>query len=129
MRKMIMISIVLFASCILAACNSKLNVSKVKEDSLDKEIKQLVVNQGFENYVNLVDKGESAKYVVVNSGKGVDLVAERDGDTLKLQITDKSPNKSIVIYHHIFKISLDKNYDKIKIYRNEKEIEFDTAIH
>ena len=136
MRKMISILIVLL---ILAGCNAEneeLSFSKVEVDSTNKLVQDFITSVEDENGIHLFQLDDNTMYVflngyIVEQGNDAsffsDFEVKGKDDTLNIyfdeEYSDDYANKTLN-NKELYKINLDKTYDMVRLFKNDKETNF-----
>lgn len=136
MRKMISIFIVLL---ILAGCNAEneeLSYSKVEVDSTDRLVQDFFTSVEDENGIHLFQLDDNTMYVflngyIVEQGNDAsffsDFEVKGKDDTLNIyfdeEYTDDYANKTLN-NKELYKINLDKTYENVRLFKNDKETNF-----
>lgn len=133
MRKLLLL---LVAIVLLSGCSSELSFSEVSEGGVNKDIQSFIDDVKDENGVHLYLDNQTDIYVYLNGTnveqgeKAVhftDFDVEENSDTLNIlfsnaETTDYS-NQSLN-YELLYKVNLDKKYEKMKPFSNGEEVSF-----
>ncbi|MEI5908695.1 hypothetical protein WAK64_16730 [Bacillus spongiae] len=118
--------------------NDTLSFSEKTEDELAKEVQSFFNSVSKENGVHLYNDEQSNSLLVYLNGYNIDqgdsaysfnnFNVEAYGNNLHLSYeTDTTTDYSSEIENQLFyEVSLDKEYDKIKLFNNEDEVAFKT---
>lgn len=109
---------------IIPGCKSELSVNEIYSFSKTLEEKFMSLNNN--EYVQMITDRGGIKYIIINTSGMVTLEAESKANAVIFSVEETNV-KSAIIERHIFKITLDKEYEYIELYRNGEQIAFDTV--
>lgn len=104
---------------IILGCNAELAVTEIYE--FPKALEEKFTFLKNDEYVQMINESGGIKYIIINTGGTVTLEAESKSNSVLFNI-EESDIRSDVIERHIFKITLDKEYEFVKLYCNGEEI-------
>lgn len=123
---------------LLAGCNSALTFTEVDMNRANKDVKEFMNAVQDENGTHLFHDSERNMYVYLNSGNVIqgskathfsDFNLKANGDTLNIlfhhESTDDYSNPDFN-YQMLYKVKLNKTYDKIMLFDNDEETAFHT---
>ncbi len=129
---LLVLVLVLFA----AGCGSQLTFSETGVDRVDKDVRAFVESVDGKNGVHLLFDGDQVMYVFMN-GKNVeqgshtiyfsdfDIVPEREVLNIFYNEGESYDYSDEELKHQIlYKVKLDREYDKIRLIKNGAEIPF-----
>lgn len=135
MRKLI---VGLMIVILLAGCSSDLTFTEVDINRVNKDVKEFMNAVQDENGTHLYHDSKRNMYVFLNSGNVIqgskvahfsDFNLKANGDTLNVifhhESTDDYSNPDLN-YQMLYKVKLDKTYDKIMLFDNDEETAFHT---
>lgn len=121
---------------VLVGCNPELTFTEIEIGNANKEVREFIGNVQDKNGNYLYFAGEKEMYVFLN-GKNVeqggevlyftDVSLNASGDTLNVRFNEKYTNEysNKDLQHQVlYKIQLDKEYDKILAFANGEEVGF-----
>ncbi|MBG9452988.1 hypothetical protein ABE61_02545 [Lysinibacillus sphaericus] len=123
MRKIVIVFLCSIIS--LSACNSTLAITEVK--SVSRDLQEILNVLGMEDYVQMINDGEKRSYIVINTKGTVTVSVKSKDDTIVINIDEVENQNDEGITQHIFKLTIDANYEYIDLYKNGEQIPFDTV--
>ncbi|WP_121614226.1 hypothetical protein [Mesobacillus foraminis] len=132
-RKLLLLIV---AIVLLSGCSSELSFSEVSDRGFNKDIQSFIDDVKHENGVHLYLDDQTDIYVYLN-GKNVeqgekavhftDFNVKENSDTLNILFSNAETtdylNQSLN-YELLYKVNLDKKYEKIKPFSNGEEVSF-----
>ncbi|MDM5247716.1 hypothetical protein [Lysinibacillus sp. G4S2] len=120
MRKLLIV--LLCSIIVLSACNPTLAITEVK--SVPKDLQETLNVLGMEDYVQMINNGEKRSYIVINTKDTVTVSVESKEDAIVINIDEVENQNDEVIKQHIYKLTVDANYEYIYLYKNGEQIPF-----
>ncbi|MGM9925358.1 MAG: peptidylprolyl isomerase [Bacillus sp. (in: firmicutes)] len=122
MRKILFLLLLLFATFLLAACNSStLSISEM--DVIPNNVQDKIDPS---HTLQLIDDGEDIAYIVYQSKGTIAVDLEEQGDTLKVKL-DETNKKDGAIEQHVYKLTLNPEHEAIDILINGKSTPIDNV--
>lgn len=136
------ILLILFCIVTLTGCNtnSSLSLSEVNKESINKDIQSFFQDVKKENGVHLYfDNQNNSMFVYLNASNviqdktavyftGFDVKSENDTINILYKSDKTSDYSNSSLEHELFyKVNLDKDYEKVKLFHNGNETSFDTV--
>ena len=119
MRKILFLLLLLFATFLLAACNSStLSISEM--DVIPNNVQDKIDPS---HTLQLIDDGEDIAYIVYQSKGTIAVDLEEQGDTL----LDETNKKDGAIEQHVYKLTLNPEHEAIDILINGKSTPIDNV--
>ncbi|MGJ9384451.1 hypothetical protein [Salipaludibacillus sp. CF4.18] len=133
MKKTLLIS---FFFLSLVGCSSELSYSEIKLEDTPKSVHTFFESVEETNGTHLYTDGEKTYYVMLN-GKNVvqgekafhfrNFSVDSEAEILKIHFTEEETDdysNETLNYQALYKVNLDKNYEQIRSFRNDKEATF-----
>ncbi|WP_066051705.1 hypothetical protein [Robertmurraya korlensis] len=125
---------------LLSGCSSSLSYSQVEKSGVNNSVRTFITGVKDENGVNIYFDTEKTVYVYLTSAnvkQGEELVyftdfnVEENGETLHIsyytETTTDYSNKDLE-NELLFKVNLNKKYEYMNAYRDQKEVAFNTIL-
>lgn len=120
-----LMSLLIMAVLIMTACNSELAITEL--NSVPKRVNEIIEVLGSNDYVQMInDSNKDISYIIINTGGTVTVSVESKDDTILINI-DEVENENKDKQKHIYKLTKDRDYEMIGLYKNGEEIPFDTV--
>ncbi|GKV54904.1 hypothetical protein NCCP2222_08510 [Sporosarcina sp. NCCP-2222] len=109
---------------LVSACTKELSIQEVQPEKADPKVLESIQPATSESVQMLTDQ-QKGHYVVVYAYSPVTLSVNEEGTTLKIHIKSSEEDETEMVKRYIFKLTTNRDYDTIQLYRNAKEIPFD----
>lgn len=120
-----LMSLFIMVVFVLTACNSELAITEL--NSVPKRLNEILGILGSDEYVQMInDSKKDISYLVINTGGTVTVRVESKEDTMVIHI-DEVENDNEYKMQHLFKLTRDRDYERIALYKNGESIPFDTV--
>ncbi|MEG0472621.1 MAG: hypothetical protein RR588_09820 [Solibacillus sp.] len=120
-----LMSLFIMVVFVLTACNSELAITEL--NSVPKRLNEILGILGSDEYVQMInDSKKDISYLVINTGGTVTVRVESKEDTMVIHI-DEVENDNEDKKQHLFKLTRDRDYEIIDLYKNGESIPFDTV--
>ncbi|MCG3086810.1 hypothetical protein [Sporosarcina cyprini] len=109
---------------LVSACSNELSIQEVQPEKADSELLESIQPATSEN-VQMITDQKRQRYIVVYAYSAVTMSVKDEGATLALHIKNSPDDEAGMLKRYIFKLTADRDFDNIQLYRNAKEIPFD----
>lgn len=109
----------------MTACNSELAITEL--DTVPKRVNEIIGVLGSDDYIQMInDSKKDISYLVINTGGTVTVRVESKEDSILINI-DEVENENEDQKQHLFKLTRDRDYEMIELFKNGESIPFDTV--
>lgn len=109
----------------LTACNKELAITELESvpNDVEKALDQFEENSYVEK---IYDVSKDISYIVINTKGIVTVSVESNDDKISIKIEEED-GQNEEAKQHIYKLTTDRDYEYILLYKNGDEIPFDVA--
>ncbi|MFJ7952126.1 hypothetical protein ACIQZG_11425 [Lysinibacillus sp. NPDC096418] len=109
----------------LTACNKELAITELESvpNDVEKALDQFEENSYVEK---IYDVSKEISYIVINTKGIVTVSVESNDDKISIKIEEED-GQNEEAKQHIYKLTTDRDYEYILLYKNSEEIPFDVA--
>ncbi|MEK4425107.1 hypothetical protein [Solibacillus sp. FSL K6-1523] len=120
-----LMSFLIMTVFILTACNSELAITE--QDTVPKSVNEILGVLDSDDYVQMInDSKKDISYIVINTEGKVTVRVESKGDSILIYI-DEVETENEDKKQRVFKLTRDRDYEMIELFKNDESIPFDTV--